>query len=259
MPTDEEIAAAEAIQEKAANELENTDDTIVVDEPVVDDEVKPDVNTVNAELNTSIKALTDRLTPQLTAAEKEAQIVAFEKETGLSRTALQFIAKNNEENRVQSGLGFARQNGLEKARVVLGKYAPKLQAKVEAEMAKMSPTLQANPQNWEDMANLMKGRHGDSVVFDDNADDKVVDTKVVGGNVKGLTGNKKAGGAGKGNDGKVYSDDEKTIISQYFGGKADQYEESKAHKTVGLPRKEEGSKTSNAADREYARMTGGNT
>ena len=237
----EEAAAQTAENEKKENEAADAEAR-----KVEEAKAKP----ADDKLNSVLEKITDALKPNVTPEQREAQIVELEKTSGFSRQQLVFMGKEVSKTAVTANLSVHQELGQMKAEKILGGFAESLIDKVKEEMHKLDASVQADPRAWENMAYLVKGKHGDSVK------PKTNQTKVEGGDVKGLTNPGKGTPAGSGSSKKQYTADEQTIISRYFGGKAEDYETTKSRKGLSVRTPDDGSK-GNAADKELARITGG--
>lgn len=261
MPTPEEIAAAEAAQEAAAEAAVGGEETDTkVEEGNEEEQPEKKVAVVDNKdtgLLAAIEKLNERLTPQMTEAQREEQIKVLETETGFNRKQLKFMAQQNEQTKLNASLEYLKGTGKLKVSSILGKLSDKLSSQVEAEMAKLDPRVQADPAAWENMAYLIKGKNAEAYSAEDDTETEEAPKKSIGGGMKGLTTVKKGGTADKGGSKKQYDSNETFVINQYFAGDAAAYEVSKSDKRVGQPRKGDDNKGTSAADRELARMTGG--
>lgn len=260
MATPEEIAKAEKDQEEAAAAAAETQ-TEETEENTPGTKEEPAKTSVadDGKLAEVLERLAERLTPQMTAEERETALKKMEEETGFSRKQLTTLNKIKQDAVLQASLTHGEATGKTRAEQILGKYAPKLSTEVVEAMSKLAPEVRSNPKAWEEMAYLIKGKRADHVKIDEETHEEThtENGTKVGGGMKGLTTVKKGSTSGKGGAGKQYDADEQRMINQYFGGDAAAYEATKAEKTVGLPRKSESQATTGAADRELMRLTGG--
>lgn len=241
---DEKEKTVEELADEAAAAL--TDEETTAEETTAEEKPKEAAPAPN--VDQVVQKLAEVLKPGMTEEQKEAQIARIEKESGFTRQQLGFMTTTIRQTATQMNLGVSRELGKAKAEKILGAASPKLIAKVEEEMNKLAPEHQANPEAWEQMAFLTRGKHMDVVLSTTTTD---------GGDKRmpGLTEPKKGGGSPAPSKKKEYNQDEQTIINQYFEGKPEEYEKAKATKKINTVSKFDGG--GNAADRELHRLTGG--
>lgn len=242
---------AEELAEEAGAELATAQKEEEV-QPVVAEPKKEAV--AQPSLEEVVSRVAAAMRPGLTTEQQEAELKKVEDESGFNRKQLAFISKQLPQVAASSSLGIAQELGKNRAEKALGDYAESLLPQVEEEMKKQPAHVQANPEAWQQMAWLVRGKAGDSVK------PKGKTTVVVGNGggktVPGLTEPKgSAGGGTPKGKGKEYSDDEKTMIRIYFSGDAEAYEKSKASKRVVQDASSDVG--GSAADKELHRLTGG--
>jgi hypothetical protein len=250
MPNEKGEKTTEELAEELMKEVESSEDKKEdkKEEDKKEDKKEEDKKDINS-LNTAVEKLNSLLNPQMTQEQKEAKIKELEETSGLSRTQLSFINSAIQSTAIQTNLGVYQELGKSKAEKVLGDISPQLIGKVEEEMKKLAPEVQANPKAWEEMAFLVKGKNIDIIVRHNSTNKE--DTKVN----SGLT-NPGRGSDSKKTVSKQYSSDEQQIINRYFGGKPEDYEKSKSSKVVGVVSKQNSDSSGNRADKELARLMG---
>ena len=235
----EEAAAVTAEEQKQEGSQEEGADGEQKEEPA---KVEP---ASTEKLSAAVDKLSELLKPSNKTPEQiEAEVKKVETESGFSRTQLGWMAGQMRQSAITSNLSLHQEVGTLRAEKALGTYAPKLKEQVVEAMKRLPAETQANPEAWEQMAYMLKGKHMGGETQSSGGEKK---------NMPGLTNTTTSGGGRS--KGKQYNEDEKVIISQYFAGNSEEYEKNKG-KTLRsvIPDK---STTGNAADKELQRLTGG--